>query len=407
MKTLFTTRPAKFLLFFLALCVAFRIALPFGLKWYINKTLNQIPGYYGYVENVHVALWRGAYRIDGGKLLKTNASRREPFFASDQIDIAVDWRALFHRRLLAKIELLRPELQFIERASKAASQTNIDESWQDKVRNLVPLDINRLSATDGVLRYKKETSHPVVDLYFQNVEFEAENLSNATGEGERLPSRLKLTALLLKSGETFLAAKLNPLTEPMEADIKTSIKNLNLTELNDFSDAYGHFTFSGGKFDATLELAASKSRYEGYVKTLLKKVEILGKKSDNSSAKKDADLGHLVWEGIVAAVVDIFKNGSKDQFAARIPLTGSRDQMKIKTWEALFSILQNGFVKAFDAKFEDSVHFSKVEGSQASISKAPTKSNTAEEKTSTTSDAKKAIDQKAAGPEPATSPSGH
>lgn len=45
--------------------IIFRLFLPLIVKNYVNKTLNNIPGYSGHVEDIDLALWRGAYTIDG------------------------------------------------------------------------------------------------------------------------------------------------------------------------------------------------------------------------------------------------------------------------------------------------------------------------------------------------------
>ncbi|HAJ81870.1 MAG TPA: hypothetical protein DCO64_05460, partial [Zunongwangia profunda] len=50
--------------------IVFRLFLPLIVKNYVNKTLNNIPGYHGHVEDIDIALWRGAYTIDSLVLIK-------------------------------------------------------------------------------------------------------------------------------------------------------------------------------------------------------------------------------------------------------------------------------------------------------------------------------------------------
>ena len=342
-----------------ALLVAARAALPWYLKKYINDTLDSIPGYYGQVADVDVALWRGAYAIQGLSLVKTNGSEREPFVAIDDIDISLDWGAIFDGRLVSKIRLLNPKLQFVQRATKAASQTSIDESWQDKVTKLYPLKINRFTIVNGLVRYKDQTRDPKINVYFKDLDLALTNISNTKETGEKLPSNLSVTAKLLDSGNVKAKAKLNLLEEPFIGDINASVRNLDLKELNDFTKAYGNFDFEKGKFSAALELAASKTRYEGYVKTLAEEIDVVAVQKE---LKEGESPGHVLWEALVGGVTQLFKNQKRDRFAARIPITGTRKELEIKTWPAVGSDLKNAFIKALSPELEDTVEFKDARG---------------------------------------------
>ena len=337
-----------------AILVGARVALPYVIRDYVDKTLDSIPGYAGYIADVDVALWRGAYSLNKIGLVKKNGERDEPLFSADAIEFSVDWPAIFEGRLVSRIHLAHPELQFIQRKSKEASQTSVDKSWQQKVNSLIPLQINQLRVSDGLIRYKDETKAPKINLYFSNLALEATNISNTAKKSENLPSDLQLDALLLKSGKVKVKGKADFLSEPMEADINASIRSLDLRELNEFTKAYGKFDFEKGSFDMTTELAASKSNYSGYVKTLARGIDVL----DLAKESKEGDSAiKLLWEGLIGTLMEIFQNQKRDQFAARIPISGSRDQLEIGSWSTIGSILNNAFIQALSPKFEDSVKF--------------------------------------------------
>ena len=50
--------------------IATRAALPYAVKDYVNRTLHGLEAYDGSVDDVDLALWRGAYRIDGIRIVK-------------------------------------------------------------------------------------------------------------------------------------------------------------------------------------------------------------------------------------------------------------------------------------------------------------------------------------------------
>tara|TARA_R110002096_G_scaffold431563_1_gene646966 strand:- start:8829 stop:8993 length:165 start_codon:yes stop_codon:yes gene_type:complete len=53
--------------------------------------LADIPGYYGQVQGVEIALYRGAYFINGMHLNKTNAETQIPFLNFPKNDISIEW----------------------------------------------------------------------------------------------------------------------------------------------------------------------------------------------------------------------------------------------------------------------------------------------------------------------------
>lgn len=351
---------------FIVILIAARAALPWAIKTYANNVLDSIPGYYGEIEDIDVALWRGAYGVQNIQLLKRNGDAKEPFFASKTINIKLDWQALFNGKLKSKIELIEPKLQFVQRASKEASQTSIDQSWQKKVQKLYPFEINEFAIVDGLIRYRDETQKPKLNIYFHGLDLQADNISNATRSKERLPSTVKLTGGFLKSGKVKASAKLNALSEPFEADLNAGIRELDLKELNSFTNAYAAFDFEKGTLQVTTEMAATTKKYDGYVKTILKNVDVV----DFSKERKEGDsVLKIAWEGLVGGALEIFQNQKKDQFAARIPLSGPRSAIEIHSWAAVGSILKNAFYKALDSKLEDSVTISDASKSGTSRSK--------------------------------------
>ena len=49
-----------------------------------------------------MALWRGAYRIDDIRIVKTGAQQPTPFFSSDYIEFSVEWRSLLRGSLVTQ-----------------------------------------------------------------------------------------------------------------------------------------------------------------------------------------------------------------------------------------------------------------------------------------------------------------
>src|SRR5690349_7235048 len=76
------------------LLVALRIALPGIVTNYLNGVLATLPGHEGYIEDVDLQLWRGAYSIHGLRIDQIDDNKREPLFIAQEMYFSVSWRAL-------------------------------------------------------------------------------------------------------------------------------------------------------------------------------------------------------------------------------------------------------------------------------------------------------------------------
>ncbi len=85
------------------LLIALRVALPSIVKDIANDRLMAHEHYDGHVLDVDLALWRGAYRLEGVQIVKTGADQPAPFFDGDQIDLSIEWKSLFRGSLVAQL----------------------------------------------------------------------------------------------------------------------------------------------------------------------------------------------------------------------------------------------------------------------------------------------------------------
>jgi hypothetical protein len=121
MRRLLWQRKVQVMLGVIAVLLGVRIALPFVVERYVNKTLDELDGYSGRIEDVDMNLWRGAYEIEGVQIVKTGGRVPAPFFSADQIDI-VEWSALFDGSIVAEIELSAPQLNFVQGPRRSRSR---------------------------------------------------------------------------------------------------------------------------------------------------------------------------------------------------------------------------------------------------------------------------------------------
>jgi uncharacterized protein DUF748 len=357
---------------------AIRAFLPYLVKDYVNRTLSRIPGYRARVADIDIHLWRGAYSIQGLDVEKREGKVPVPFFSAPTIDLSVQWRELFHGALVGEIDLRRPKLNFVTGPTTETSQTSVDRSWQERVKELFPLRINRFEAKDGEIHYRDFHSHPQVDLRIDRLHMIARNLTNSRQISKTLAATIDVEGRPLETASLKAHTDLDPYREKPTYQLRGELLNADLRKFNDFLKAYGNFDVEKGTLSVYTEVAAADGRFRGYVKPLVEDLDVFDWKE-----KADSPL-QKVWEGVVAAAAWAFRNHPRDRFATRVHFTGSFDDPQYSTWSVVAQILKNTFIKAIPKGLERSVGVEQEKGSGAGPGKgAVTIVEDGEEKEST------------------------
>ncbi len=177
-----------------------------------------------------------------------------------------------------------------------------------------------------------------------------------TETSEVLPSTIEGTGKMYK-GALSLNMKLNPLAEEPTFDLNSKVENTDLTELNDMFKAYGNFDVNKGTFGMYAEVAAKDGKFTGYVKPLIKDLDIVSWKGQD---KKDGFF-QKVWESVVGGVGELFENQKKGQFATKINFSGSMDNPRTNILQAVVTVLQNAFVRSLQPSIDNQINLAKVD----------------------------------------------
>lgn len=158
--------------------------------------MGELDGCSGHIEDVDLALIRGAHVIERLRVVKTGGNAQVPFFSASSVDLSVQWGALLDGSIVSEIDVNRPKLNFVtaaedEQAEKTEKETKKEQvepasNWTDVVKDLVPFKINRFSISDGEVHYRDFSSKPNVDVFVQDIFAEARNLTNSEDKGGSL-----------------------------------------------------------------------------------------------------------------------------------------------------------------------------------------------------------------------------
>lgn len=345
--------PQWILLGIVVALVALHLALPVLVRDYLNDKLADMGDYRGHIDDVDLAWWRGAYRINELNIVKVDGKVPLPFVEAPRIDLSVSWKALWYEHaVVAEVVFEQPEVNFVDGgADKQASQTGQGTDWREQLTKLLPITLNEVRVIDGVVHFHNFTSTPPVDLRATEVNASIYNLTNVTNEQKRA-ARFEGTANLLGHAPLESSASFDPLQDFEDFQFKLRVTDIDLTRLNDFSSAYGGFDFKAGSGDLVVEANADDGQLSGYIKPLLHNVEVFDWQQD--VANGDKGFLRSIWEALIGAGETALKNQSKDQFATRVELSGSVHRQDVNAFQAFLAILRNGFIEAFSANFENS-----------------------------------------------------
>jgi hypothetical protein len=345
----------KILIAIIGILIIARIILPYVVLKFANKRLANIDGYYGHIQDIDIALIRGAYRIDSIYINKydSGTQKQTPFFSSRAIDLSVEWRALFHGSIVGELVFEHPQVKFTKDKVEPKQVKNDSSDFKGVLDDFMPLQINRVEIEDGKLGYIDPTSHPKVDIVMRDMHVLALNLRNSYDSSKVLPAKVMARAGIYE-GEFTFNMNLNPLAERPTFDLNAELKNTNLVLLNDFFKAYAKIDVNKGSFGMYTEVASKEGKFKGYVKPIIKDLDVLGHED-----RKD-NIFQQLWEGLVGAAGQVFKNQPKDQVATKIPFEGDLNKPNADVWTTVINVLQNAFVRAIQPSIDNEINIAAV-----------------------------------------------
>jgi hypothetical protein len=322
--------------------------LPYYVKSQVNQVLAELPGYNGSIEDIDIALYRGAYVIEDMHLNKVNAKTEVPFLNFPKTDISIEWKSIFNGEIVSEIIMDSPEIIYVMEDQQTAGENPNADDWSKALTDLVPIDINNFEIHKGKIAFVELQTDPNIDLYFNNLELTAQNLRNVTAEHRTLPSPIIASAVSIGNGKVNLNGNVNLIKEIPDMNIEFSLEKSNLTVLNPFTRHYAGIDFESGVFELFSEVAIADGYLKGYMKPLITDSKLIG--------KEDGFLG-VLWEGFIGFFKFVLKNQSTDTLATKIPIEGDLNNVSAGILPTIGNIFGNAWIKAFKGDIDDDIEF--------------------------------------------------
>lgn len=353
------------IILFVILCV-FRILLPHIVLKYVNKSLSEMEEYYGHVKDIDISLLRGAYVINDIKIFKKVKEEHSdkfdtiPFFSARAIDLSVQWRALFKGRVVGEVVVENADLRYVKGKHKAENLEADEADFRELVDDLMPLTINHFEINNSRIHYIDPYSSPALDIAMSSIYVKALNLSNVNRNKELLPSTVTAVGDMY-GGRFKMDMKLDALNKVPTFDMNASMTSLQLPQMNDFLRAYGNFDVKTGIFSAYTEFAAKDGGFGGYVKPLLKDLDVV------QWNKEEGNFKQILWETLVGATAEILQNHKNDQVATKVPISGKFSDPNTNTWSAINYLLRNAFVKALQPSIDNTININHLQDDKKTV----------------------------------------
>jgi hypothetical protein len=343
----------KILLGLVALLIIARLLLPYFVLRYLNRTLADLGDYTGHVDDVNIALLRGAYQIVGLKIEKVDGTQRQPFVWIPLTDLSVEWKSLFKGSIVGEIEAYQPELNFSFSQDEDARQTGEEVDWVSVVKDLLPIQINRFAVVDGDVALLSLFSGVKEDIALKNLDAEVRNIRNVEDLAQPLPSPLTASGDVPGYGGTMrMNADFNFLKELPDFDYDLRFENLQLTKLNGLAKYYSGVDFEAGTVSLYSEMAMRDAKFNGYFKPLTKGMKIFQWKEGDKRT-----VGQFFKELLAEGATEVLENQKRDQFATRVPLSGTVMNYETDLWTIFINVIWNAYVSAFRGQVDDAVSF--------------------------------------------------
>jgi hypothetical protein len=343
---------------FIVLLAIGRAMLPSFVRDYVNRTLDRNQAYSGTIGKVQIHLWRGAYSIHEIRISKKSGNVPVPFFSASTVDFSIQWNALAHRKIVGRVVVQDPEMNFVDGGDKSDSQTGAGGPWLQMIRDLFPFKINSALIRNGTVHFRAMEKKEPVDVYLSQLEASIDNLSNIQDETNPLISKVKATALAMGQAKLEYNMSFDPFSYRPTFHMGMRLLGLDVTKINNLARSYGKFDFERGWFDLVIETDSKEGQITGYAKPLFRNLKVFSLIND----LKDENALEYFWQALVGAVTTALKNQPRDQFGTRIPFrvevaAGTR----VDLLTTIGNILRNAFIRAYLPRLDNPQQFEGME----------------------------------------------
>ena len=357
MKTyIFEHKKSRLTLYVLLILVIARLFAPVVIEKFINQKLDNKEGISGYIENIDLALFRGAYKIKGLTLYLQEKVTDTPSVYIETLDLSILWSAFFRGKIVANADMSNGEFKFIDELStdnKLKKEVVNPDNWLTLINYAAPISVDKVTFNNIKTTLVFHAENTMHSSYLGNIEGEITNITNSHDFSGNQIAKFNIKGMLMSKAKVELSGSLNPETTLPTFDINFEMQRLPVFELDELIDFYTPLDVEKGEIDTALELASNNGDVNGYVKIGIYNANTFIWKED--IIKDDDGIFTGFFEGMVDIFTSLLEADKQDLLAINVPITGTISAIEISTWDALISLFHNGFIDVYEIEIDDSI----------------------------------------------------
>ena len=227
---------------------------------------------------------------------------------------------------------------------KQATQKVVKATEQVSEKPGVLVKIGQFDVVRSTLAFVNRGTKQPYRLYLSDTTIRARNLSSQSAEGL---GNIELTGKFMDSGPAVVKARFRPAKPTPNVEAQIRITDVDMTRMNDLWKAVGKFDVAGGEFSLYSELTTKDGMLSGYVKPLLKDVNVYDPQQD-----KKKSIVKRAYEAVVGAMSTVLENRPREEVATRVEISGRIDSPQVHPVVAATGLFRNAFIKAILPGFE-------------------------------------------------------
>jgi uncharacterized protein DUF748 len=241
---------------------------------------------------------------------------------------------------LTDVRVSGADVTYVKSAPEQASLSDAATVGAAKVTQQPAAEVRaeRIVIDKSTLGYSDTTTNPPYRVYVADTHAEVSHFTNVKN-GNGKPGKAAVRGRFMESGPTRVEATFQPRERRTDFSVMLAIDDTDATRLNDLWRAYGGFDVERGTFAVYSEVGVRGGEIDGYVKTILKDLDVLGPDERKGLREK-------LYEGLVGGLATVLRNQPRDQVATEVSLSGPLQDPNSNTLEIVLRLVQNAFFKA-------------------------------------------------------------
>jgi hypothetical protein len=309
-----------------------------------QKGFDRLKGTSGSFHGVTVHLIHPGYDLYGVKVVETPASKHEPLFYADRVEMRWSWRQILHGHLVRRIKIWNPKVTIPMRPGQNGKPAQPPLEIARTLESVPSAGLELLAIVGGQITLVDE-HHQGQRVWLHDVNLTLENVASRKKLMHGLPVLVTLRGKIQHTGELTLFVTADPFDKGLTFAGSAELRHLALADLHQFTTIAG-LKLPDGTIDMFASVTCKRGQLTGGVKPILKNVKV---------TSADNKLGDKIKAALADVAVKLFSDRvpGRNAVATIIPIHGDLKKPDIQLVPTILAVLRNAFVEGLSSSLSN------------------------------------------------------